>query len=95
MTSEDDKVRFLEDIMNYDTTYQQGLLENPVAERREVLSCCHHQDDGLPMRRETILWLMIDVEVASMKRFCVDLEEVRKMLTADSDAAAMRLLLLL
>lgn len=64
-------------------------------ERREVLSCCHHQDDGLPMRRETMLSLMIYVEVASLKRFCVDLEEVRKMLTAGSDAAAVRLLLLL
>lgn len=64
--------------------------------RREGLSCCHRQDDGLPMRRETMLLsLMIYVEVASMKRFCVDLEEVRKMLTAGSDAAAVRLLLLL
>ena len=63
--------------------------------RREVLSCCHHQDDGLPMRRETMLSLMIYVEVASVKRFCVDLEEVRKMLTAGNEAAAMRLLLLL
>ena len=65
-------------------------------ERREALSCCHHQDDGLPMRRETMMSLMIyDVEVASLKRFCVYLEEVRKMLTAGSDAAAVRLLLLL
>ena len=64
-------------------------------ERREVLACCHHQDDGLPMRRETMLSLMIYVEVASLKRFCVYLEEVRKMLTAGSDAAAVRLLLLL
>ena len=64
-------------------------------ERREALSCCHHQDDGLPMRRETMLSVTIYVEVASMKRFCVDLEEVTKILTADSDEAAMRLLLLL
>ena len=64
-------------------------------ERREALSCYHHQDDGLPMRRETMLSLMIYVEVASLKRFCVDLEEVRKMLTAGSDAVAVTLLLLL
>ncbi len=60
--------------------------------RREALSCCHHQDDGLlRMRRETMLSLMIYVEVASVKRFCVYLEEVRKMLTAGNDAAAVKL----